>query len=395
MNRPFVELLDPYDRSPAVRELTRLDSVGDEVAFEARLHPVAGGFRASWSWRVGRDGLLYILGVEAEPEPVPASTEGGRSELHDLVALDHLTGTASRRAFDDALDRQLHRCRREALPLSVALVDLDRFKHYNDTYGHLAGDQCLVTVAKALQRRASREGELVGRFGGDEFLILWPGIDLATAVRNAERVRETVRVLDLRLAEEPVQISVSVGGITVVPNESTTAASLVHAADRAMYAVKARGGDDTPVGHRPARAPRRRRHRVRSLASRRGRPAAQVPHRCGRRGGRRRARARWPPAPTTSRPPTPTAGDGGPAPFDPADWASVRAQLPLSPDLAHFAAFVFATTPRPVADAIEAHRARARRGPRRLPRGPRGRARRGGAHRRQRSTSGSIRPSWR
>jgi diguanylate cyclase (GGDEF)-like protein len=259
VNRPFVELLDPYDRSPAVRELTRLDSVDDEVAFEARLHPVAGGFRARWSWRVGRDGLLYIVGVEADLEPIPVTHERGPSELHDLVALDHLTGTASRRAFDDALDRQLQRCRREALPLSVALVDLDRFKHYNDTYGHLAGDQCLVTVAKALQRRASREGELVGRFGGDEFLVLWPGIDLATAVRNAERLRETVRVVDLRLAEEPVQVSVSVGGITVVPDESTTAASLVHAADRAMYTVKARGGDDIqwvtdPVNPRDADA---------------------------------------------------------------------------------------------------------------------------------------------
>jgi diguanylate cyclase (GGDEF)-like protein len=245
VNRSFVELLDPYDRPDAVRELTRLDAVGDEVAFEARLHPVAGGFRATWSWRVGRDGLLYLLGTEAEVEAIAAPGEAASVELHELVAVDHLTGTASRRAFEDALGRQLERCRRDGLPLSVAIVDLDRFKHYNDTYGHLAGDQCLITVARSLQRRASRQGELVGRFGGDEFLVLWPGIDLTTAVRNAERLRETVRVLDLRLENEPVQISVSVGGITVVPTDSTSAASLVHAADRAMYQVKARGGDDT------------------------------------------------------------------------------------------------------------------------------------------------------
>jgi diguanylate cyclase (GGDEF)-like protein len=245
VNRPFVELLDPYDRPPAVRELTRLESVGDEVAFSARLHPVAGGFQASWSWRVGRDGLLYILGVEAEPEMVVADgPDAARDDLHHLLSRDHLTGTASRRAFDDALTTQLERCRHEGLPLSVAIVDLDRFKHYNDTYGHLAGDQCLVTVARALQRRAAREGELVGRFGGDEFLVLWPALDLATALRNADRLRETVRVLDLRLADEPVQISVSVGGVTVVPGEMTTPASLVHAADRAMYEVKRRGGDD-------------------------------------------------------------------------------------------------------------------------------------------------------
>jgi len=252
VNRPFVELLDPYDRPDAVRGLTRLDAVGDEVAFEARLHPVAGGFRATWSWRVGPDGLLYILGTEAEAEPPAIPGDSDAIDLHELVALDHLTGTASRRAFEDALGRQLERCRRDGLPLSVAIVDLDRFKHYNDTYGHLAGDQCLVTVARALQRRASREGELVGRFGGDEFLIVWPGIDLTTAMRNAERLRETVGILDLRLENEPVQISVSVGGITLIPTATTTAESLVHAADRAMYQVKARGGDDTQWVTEPA-----------------------------------------------------------------------------------------------------------------------------------------------
>ena len=245
INRPFIELLDPYDRPTAVRELTRLDATDDEVAFDAQLHPVAGGFRATWSLRIGHDGLLYIVGTEAEPGPPPRGEIDGTTDLRELVALDHLTGTASRRAFEEALRVQLERCCREGLPLSVALVDLDRFKHYNDTYGHLAGDQCLITVARALRRRASRQGELVGRFGGDEFLILWPGIDLDTAVRNAERLRETVRVLDLRLAQEPVQISVSVGGVTVVPTEDTTASSLVHAADRAMYVVKGRGGDDT------------------------------------------------------------------------------------------------------------------------------------------------------
>ncbi len=257
VNRPFVELIDPYDRPPAVRELTRLESTGDEVAFNARLHPVAGGFQARWSWRVGRDGLLYLVGVEAAPELATPPPEQGGGALLDLLAVDHLTGTASRRAFDEALARQLDRCRREGLPLSVALVDLDRFKHYNDTYGHLAGDQCLITVARALQRRAAREGELVGRFGGDEFLILWPALDVATAARNADRLRETVRVLDLRLADEPVQVSVSIGGITVVPTASTTPGSLVHAADRAMYEVKRRGGDATEWVTEPVEPPDR------------------------------------------------------------------------------------------------------------------------------------------
>jgi diguanylate cyclase (GGDEF)-like protein len=209
---------------------------------------VAGGFAASWSWRVGHDGLLYVLGIEAGPELTPAAPDGDgpdASELRELVARDHLTGTANRRTFEDALDTQLERCRRDGLPLSVALVDLDRFKQYNDTFGHLAGDECLVTVARAIQQRASRTGELVGRFGGDEFLVLWPGIDVGTAQRNANRIRDAVRVLDLRIAEKPMHVSVSIGGITVVPSAETTAVALVHAADRAMYAVKRAGGDDT------------------------------------------------------------------------------------------------------------------------------------------------------
>lgn len=248
VNRAFVELIDPYDRAQAIGELTRLDDVGDEVAFTARLHPVAGGFSATWSWRVGHDGLLYVLGIEAEPGPSAPSVEAhdaDATELRELLARDHLTGTANRRTFEDALDTQLDRCRRDGLPLSVALVDLDRFKHYNDTFGHLAGDECLVTVARAIQQRASRAGELVGRFGGDEFLVLWPGIDVATAQRNANRIRDAVRVLDLRIAQKPMQVSVSIGGITIVPTAETTALALINAADGAMYEVKRAGGDDT------------------------------------------------------------------------------------------------------------------------------------------------------
>ena len=245
VNRPLVELLDPYDRSSATRELTRLDTAGDEIGFVARLHPIAGGFRAAWSCHMGNDGLLYLVGAEApEPSPPGRAHTAPASELHDLFRRDHLTRTANRRTFEDALEAQLDRCRRDGLPLTVALVDLDRFKHYNDTFGHLAGDQCLVTVARAILQRTSRDGELVGRFGGDEFLVLWPGVDLATAMRNAESLRQAVEVLDLRLAGNPVEITVSIGGITLVPTAATTATTLVDAADRAMYAVKRTGGND-------------------------------------------------------------------------------------------------------------------------------------------------------
>ena len=244
VNRPLVELLDPYDRKQATRELTRLDDRGDEVVFDARLHPVAGGFAATWSVHVGHDDLLYLVGVEADP-PAAALDDGSVAELHDRASRDDLTGAANRRTFDQALGEQLERCRREGLPLSVALVDLDGFKRYNDTFGHLAGDDCLVGVARALQERAGRAGELVGRFGGDEFVVLWPGVDATTARQLAEAARESVSVLDLRRDDEAFRVSVSVGGITVVPSAATTAAELIDAADRAMYIVKRAGGNAT------------------------------------------------------------------------------------------------------------------------------------------------------
>ena len=244
VNRPLVELLDPYDRKQATREMTRLDGPGDEVAFDARLHPVAGGFSATWSMHVGTDGLLYLVGVDAEAPATEAAVEAV-AELHDQASRDDLTGAANRRAFDQALSAQLDRCRREGLPLSVALVDLDGFKRYNDTFGHLAGDDCLVGVARALQERSGRAGELVGRFGGDEFVVLWPGVDATTARHLADEARESVRTLDLRRDDEAFRVTVSVGGITVVPGADTTPVELIDAADRAMYIVKRAGGDAT------------------------------------------------------------------------------------------------------------------------------------------------------
>lgn len=238
-DRPLVELLDPYDRSIAVRELTRLDAAGDEMTFVARLHPVAGGFQASWSCRMGDDGLVYVLGVDV----TDTRTVGHVSTADDIVMLDHLTGTANRRTFEEALARQLDRCRREAVPLTVALIDLDDFKRYNDTFGHLAGDAYLVSVAQTLLRRTARTGELAGRFGGDELLALWPGMDATTAQANATDLLNAVRVLDLRDEGQPTKISVSIGGITMVPTADTTGASLLDAADRAMYVAKRRGGD--------------------------------------------------------------------------------------------------------------------------------------------------------
>ena len=202
VNRPFVELLDPYDRPPAVRELTRLDAVGDEVAFEARLHPVAGGFRATWSWRVGRDGLLYILGIEADPEPRsrrasrpvrPSSTSSSPSTTSPAPPAVGPSRTRST-ASSSAAGARASRCRwpSSTSTASSTTTTPTATSPVTSAWSPWRGRCSGARPARASWSVASAatSSSSCGRASTSR-----------TAVRNAERLRETVRVLDLRLAE--------------------------------------------------------------------------------------------------------------------------------------------------------------------------------------------------
>jgi len=245
VGRPLVELFDARDRPVALRELDRLGEASGEGAFAARHAPVARGAVLTWMLRIGRDGLLYLMGTEVPSAGHDLGVGGRPAHQPDVDSLDHLTGTADRRSFEAALGDALGRCRADRIPLSLAIVDIDGLKLYNDTYGHLAGDECLVGVARVLLQRAARAGELVGRFGGDEFLVLWPGSDAATSARNADDIRAGIRALDVHRSDDLAPVAVSIGGVTVVPSAATTGPELVDAADRAMYESKRAGGDRT------------------------------------------------------------------------------------------------------------------------------------------------------
>lgn len=172
-------------------------------------------------------------------------------DLSQVSRLDPMTGLLNRAAFEACLvqEHALANAARQAgrtRPYSVIMLDVDHFKHFNDTLGHPAGDQCLVDVAHAIQATV-RKTDYVGRYGGEEFIVLCPGMDTADATGLAERSRQAVRDLAI---EHPassagpvvtVSIGLATGGTDDADTESGSA--VVLAADRVLYEAKHHGRD--------------------------------------------------------------------------------------------------------------------------------------------------------
>ncbi|SMH60581.1 diguanylate cyclase domain-containing protein [Azospirillum agricola] len=166
-------------------------------------------------------------------------------ELAVAARTDGLTGLANRRSFDEALDHAWMRARRTSAPLSLLLIDIDRFKLFNDAYGHPAGDACLRRVAATMAGLARRPGDLAARYGGEEMAVILPDTDEAGAVELAERLRSAIQGLDLEHAHNPPSgvVTVSIGVAATVPpdGDRLEPATLVAAADGALYAAKHAG----------------------------------------------------------------------------------------------------------------------------------------------------------
>jgi diguanylate cyclase (GGDEF)-like protein len=160
-----------------------------------------------------------------------------REALREQATHDGLTGLLNRTSILDKLDEELSRASRDASPVSVLMVDLDRFKSINDTRGHLAGDAVLREAARRL-KSAARRYDSVGRYGGEEFLVVLPGCDLDDAVLQAERMREAIGGTPFLLPCQPVAVTASLG---VACSSRCSPATLVREADDALYLAKADG----------------------------------------------------------------------------------------------------------------------------------------------------------
>ena len=163
--------------------------------------------------------------------------------VEQMAKSDALTGIANRRHFDLVLEREWLRATHEHATLSLILMDVDRFKLYNDTYGHLSGDDCLRQVADAVRTIITRPDDLFARYGGEEFVVILPNTSMVHVLQLAERMREAVQQrLMPHIANPPdFVITVSLGCATIIPYPGTHSVELVDAADRALYKSKASG----------------------------------------------------------------------------------------------------------------------------------------------------------
>lgn len=165
--------------------------------------------------------------------------------VEELAIIDGLTGIANRRRFDEFLDMEWRRARRHRYPVSLALIDLDYFKRFNDQYGHLAGDECLRRVGEALKSFSRRPEDLVARYGGEEFAVIFGNTPKEAAVTLAEEIRSAIAALDIshEFGCDIGCMTASVGVATFNPGYYRAAGyeELIAAADRALYAAKENG----------------------------------------------------------------------------------------------------------------------------------------------------------
>lgn len=166
-------------------------------------------------------------------------------KLERLAAIDGLTQIANRRIFDQRLKEEWNRARRDSLPLSLILCDIDYFKKYNDRYGHQQGDYCLQQVAEVLRNNCQRAGDLVARYGGEEFGIILGGINVEDACLVAQNIREKLAILGLSHPKnsDGDLVTLSMGIATLIPNSNYKETDLLTQADRALYQAKAKGRD--------------------------------------------------------------------------------------------------------------------------------------------------------
>ena len=215
-----------------------------------------------FSYLAGDGGFSVVLREVGARKQAEQELEAAYAELTQIAATDALTGIANRRRFDEILAQEWRRAARDEQPLTLLLLDVDRFKLFNDRYGHQEGDACLRAIAQAVAGCAMRPADLVARYGGEEMAVLLPDTDGANAALMGERVRAAVAALALRHEGNDGQggiVTASIGVATAIPPRSGVSgaevianpAALVAAADVMLYEAK-RQGRNRVVVHDPS-----------------------------------------------------------------------------------------------------------------------------------------------
>ena len=217
--------------------------------------------REEEGWKIAHSGISIPFGLAREGEIYPMQNLLERNrELEAIIVertraleeanvrleaqsnTDGLTGIANRRNFDRVLAQEWDRGQRAGTPLALVMLDVDHFKHFNDFYGHLAGDACLQSLSRALAQAGRRAGEMVARYGGEEFVVLLPNTCLREALETARYIQQIIWSLELPHADTaPGIVTVSLGVASLQPSAQGAAEDLLRQADMALYRAKHSG----------------------------------------------------------------------------------------------------------------------------------------------------------
>ena len=182
-----------------------------------------------------------------------------QAQLRQMAFIDGLTQVANRRRFDEMLPLEWRACRRDGVPLTLLMIDVDHFKQFNDRYGHHAGDECLRAVATTIKACLGRSHDLVARYGGEEFVCLLPDCDAKGAFAKAEELRLAVQALAITheaSATTPV-VTISIGAAITTPVDDNHADALLELADAQLYRAKSSGRNRTCLSEDPTPQPAR------------------------------------------------------------------------------------------------------------------------------------------
>jgi diguanylate cyclase (GGDEF)-like protein len=191
--------------------------------------------------------VLFVLGTTLFLAREIGRRASAEAKLEELAITDSLTGLRNRRKFDEEIDTEWRRAARQRTPLALLMIDADHFKLFNDTHGHQAGDQVLVGIAICISDSIRRAGDCAARYGGEEFAVLLPGCDAADAFKLAETIRTKV----MHWSEGETASTVSVGVASLTPASNIHWALLLEAADKALYAAKANGRNQSVLASMP------------------------------------------------------------------------------------------------------------------------------------------------
>lgn len=166
-----------------------------------------------------------------------------QKELEELSFKDSLTGVANRRMFNTVMEMEWANARRNNQPLSLIMVDIDYFKQYNDHYGHIRGDDCLIRVARTLNGAATRSRDFFARFGGEEFVLVLPETDATSAKKVAERCRKLIFKEQIPHETSGVSrvLTISLGVGTIIPSHHDEPIAFIEDVDKWLYRAKQQG----------------------------------------------------------------------------------------------------------------------------------------------------------